>query len=251
MHRLQVRVRHVLEACRSEDEIRVSARSRDSDEGTLVVAGVEVVRSAEDTAQLGVVPTEAGCFHLVRAHNALQTVLLAEGVSHVRAEHVDALPLSVRWPVPRATTGVAPEDVDDLACVVHQLVVRRRPDGVHVRFRGNLHVAVDASDLLERGQPGHRDGIGRVMCLPWHPDPGVGPGQARMEDQDLLVDEVAKRQVPEGLREQIEELHVVLRPNLSAKSVEDVRLEHLVVPSIQEHEAGILQFEGEEHSDDL
>mmetsp|Transcript_72881 Transcript_72881/g.226414 ORF Transcript_72881/g.226414 Transcript_72881/m.226414 type:complete len:237 (-) Transcript_72881:21-731(-) len=89
------------------------------------------------------------------------------------------------------------------------------------------------------------------MRLAGQPDAGVRPGQASMEHQHLLLHEVGEWQVAEGLREEVEEGHVVLRPALTAETVEDVGLEHLVVPTIQVHRARVLQFEGEEHHDHL
>mmetsp|Transcript_5062 Transcript_5062/g.14904 ORF Transcript_5062/g.14904 Transcript_5062/m.14904 type:complete len:669 (+) Transcript_5062:275-2281(+) len=251
VHRRDVRVRHVREVRGGDREVGTGPGAAELDIGCLVVPGVQVVRRREDAEELGVVPAEAIRLHLVRADDALQPVLLAEPLRDVGAEHVDALGLPVRRAVANAAAGVAPQHVDDDALVVGGLVAGGRADGLRITLGGDLSVAVDGIDLREARQRRHRNGIGRVVGLPGHPDARVGPREAGVEDQNLLVHEVAERQIAEGLREEVEDGHVVLAAALAGKAVEDVGLKHLVVAAVHVDEAGVLELEGDQNHDDL
>mmetsp|Transcript_14561 Transcript_14561/g.40205 ORF Transcript_14561/g.40205 Transcript_14561/m.40205 type:complete len:461 (+) Transcript_14561:148-1530(+) len=249
MHGRQVRMRDGSVADWFYFHWRGGARACQPDEGALVVASVQIIRGAEHAEEVGVVPAVTVGLHLVRAHNALQLVLLAELLCHIRTEHVDTLALPVGGTVAGSTTRVAPEDVDKPPHVVHLLVSSRWAEGLRVRVRCDLQVAVDRFDLVKRWQEAHGYGVRRVVGLPGHPDARVRPRQASMQDQHLLLDKVAEGEVPESLGEQVKEAHVIFGPTLATEAVENVCLKHLVVPAIHVHEAGVLQLERKQHHD--
>mmetsp|Transcript_95393 Transcript_95393/g.227218 ORF Transcript_95393/g.227218 Transcript_95393/m.227218 type:complete len:247 (-) Transcript_95393:220-960(-) len=72
-----------------------------------------------------------------------------------------------------------------------------------------------------------------------------------MENQDLAVHQVGERKIPEGLREEVEELHVIFGAAFSTEAVQDVRLQHLVVSPVQEDGLRILQLQREDRQDHL
>mmetsp|Transcript_20817 Transcript_20817/g.67506 ORF Transcript_20817/g.67506 Transcript_20817/m.67506 type:complete len:279 (-) Transcript_20817:744-1580(-) len=251
MHWGQVRVRNGIVAHGLDIDVAAGRQLRELQEGTFVVAGVQVVGSAEDGQELRMVPAKARRLDLVRPDDALQVVLRDEGLRDIRPEHVDSLPLSVRWAVAVAAAGVAPKDVDQRTFVVHIFLVGGRSDGTGVGIWRDLNVTIHLSYLIEVCEPHHRDGICGIVRLAWHPNAWIRPWKAAVQDQDLLLHQVAEWQVPEGFRKQIEQAHVVLRAHLATEAVEDVGLKHLVVPTVQKDMGRVFQLEGKDGHDHL
>mmetsp|Transcript_60063 Transcript_60063/g.178825 ORF Transcript_60063/g.178825 Transcript_60063/m.178825 type:complete len:352 (+) Transcript_60063:2-1057(+) len=251
VHGRQVGVRNAGVAGWLDLHRSTGALGREPQEGPHVVAGVEVVGCAEDAQESGVVPPVAGGFDLVGAHDALQAVLLAERLRDVGSKHVDPLALAVGRAVSGAAAGVTPEDVDEHPCVVHLLIGGSRTEGLRIVLWGDLQVAIDSLDVRKGRQRAHGDRIGGVVRLSGHPDARIGPRQACMQHQNLVLHKVAEGQVPEGLREEVKEASIILGDALPAEAVEDVGLQHLVVPAVHANKAGVLQLEGKQHHDHL
>mmetsp|Transcript_66909 Transcript_66909/g.156866 ORF Transcript_66909/g.156866 Transcript_66909/m.156866 type:complete len:248 (+) Transcript_66909:883-1626(+) len=72
-----------------------------------------------------------------------------------------------------------------------------------------------------------------------------------MENQHLAVHQVGERKIPEGLREEVEEVHIILGAAFAAEAVQDVRLQHLMVSPVQEDGLRILQLQSEDRHDHL
>mmetsp|Transcript_57314 Transcript_57314/g.170524 ORF Transcript_57314/g.170524 Transcript_57314/m.170524 type:complete len:290 (+) Transcript_57314:546-1415(+) len=188
------------------------------------------------------------------ADDELDVIHVAELRGHVGAKHEDTLALPVGGPVARTAAGIGPEEVDDHARVGLPLLLGARcvVDCTLVAGRRELGIPVHSPDLRQRAGlriDGHR--ILGVVRLARQPHAGPRARQAGVHDQDLVVDEVEQREVAERLREEVEEVQVVLAAALPSEAVDDVGLEHLVVPAVEEHRLGVLQLERKERQDDL
>mmetsp|Transcript_18439 Transcript_18439/g.22691 ORF Transcript_18439/g.22691 Transcript_18439/m.22691 type:complete len:343 (-) Transcript_18439:335-1363(-) len=72
-----------------------------------------------------------------------------------------------------------------------------------------------------------------------------------MYHQNFVVDQMKQRQISEGLRKQVEEIQVVLRPCFSCKTIDHVSLQHFVIASVHENRIGIFHLHREDHHNHL
>mmetsp|Transcript_31574 Transcript_31574/g.80533 ORF Transcript_31574/g.80533 Transcript_31574/m.80533 type:complete len:268 (-) Transcript_31574:835-1638(-) len=182
----------------------------------------------------------------------LQVVHPAELIRDIRAEHEDAAALAVGGSVASTAAGVRPQEVNHEAHVLLPLLLRARRliHSILVGVGRELSVTVHCADLRDRGALRvDRHGVLRVVRLAWEPYTWAWARNASVDHKNLIVHEVQQGQVAEGLREEVEQVHVVLAPRLARKAVDHVGLEHLVVAAVQVHSARLFQLHGEDRHD--
>mmetsp|Transcript_62613 Transcript_62613/g.99112 ORF Transcript_62613/g.99112 Transcript_62613/m.99112 type:complete len:360 (+) Transcript_62613:758-1837(+) len=89
------------------------------------------------------------------------------------------------------------------------------------------------------------------MRLTGQPHTRPGTWDTGMHHQDFVVDQVKQRKISEGLREEVEEIQVVLGSCFSCKAVDHIGLQHFVITSVHENSIGVLHLHGKDQDDDL
>mmetsp|Transcript_8737 Transcript_8737/g.19506 ORF Transcript_8737/g.19506 Transcript_8737/m.19506 type:complete len:224 (+) Transcript_8737:825-1496(+) len=72
-----------------------------------------------------------------------------------------------------------------------------------------------------------------------------------MGDHDPVVHQVHQRQVPERFGEEVEQIHVILGTALACEAIDEVRLQHLMVSSVEEDRVRVSHLERKQGHDDL
>mmetsp|Transcript_118500 Transcript_118500/g.347128 ORF Transcript_118500/g.347128 Transcript_118500/m.347128 type:complete len:276 (-) Transcript_118500:224-1051(-) len=177
-----------------------------------VPVATHVVRGREDCeAAVAFLPLVAVAHYLVRADAALQAVLRAEALGHVRPEEHAGAP--GRLLAPGLGAGVRPEDVHGDA---------------------PSEVTAPTLDVVEVAQ--------------LHAFSAKEPA---MQDENGAVDHGGQGQTAEGLLEALKDFSGVLFQDLLLESIDPVHGRRLVVPAVQQQDPGVRHGQCQQNEDDL